>query len=318
MWGAMKELSGISEQSRASGRELLERARALLAHGPDALAAIPEPEDVSAAPDDERRVLVGHLRIDLYALAAIVAEAAVERARHARGAFPPYGLVRSMFSDFRVLQDSPPPVSAGDVRDFLTLGKGCIDTAVWHLDRHLRELRAGESAWMVDHFARLLALFRIASPPDARPRLRDVFSFVYGGLHFGTSVSVQLIEVMTRLVRTSERAGDGADIIRRSSRPAYQLAALGLDDVVETYEALQPPGRGGGPAGWMDESRFVVETAKSGRVSIGFADPPRPAERTPTWPTYGCPARISPAGARAPIGALWTWCVDVAYGAGLL
>ncbi|MGH3370371.1 MAG: hypothetical protein ACRDPR_10240, partial [Nocardioidaceae bacterium] len=226
----------------------------------------------------------------------------------------------------------PESLQEGSIDSFFALGKGLIDTTVFHLHRHIEEFRRSGRGWMNDRLGRLLQLFRMDASPAMRARMRDTLSFVYGGLQFGTSTCVQLAEAMTRLLEsTPTHARERAAVLRRSGLPAYQLAAVNVDHVVGAYRRLQPSSplpHHDEPraAGWMDPGRLVVQysTGSPWKIALrhdvlaGFV--PRvgePTERT-VWPTQGCPARISPRGGPSPIAQLWDWTVDLADQTGLL
>lgn len=309
---------------------MLVRAREILAHGPGALEGLPTPDELARRSGGERRRILSGLRVELFALSSILAESAVRRALRDRGTYPPYGLARSLFSDFRVLTAAPGPVGDGDVDSFHALGKALIDTTVFHLDRELKEQRSSDLAWIVEHLGRLIALFRVDAVPSTRARLRDPFSFLYGGLHFGTSTCVQLAEAMARLLDSLPAlpADEKAAVIRRSSLPAHRLASVNVDHVVAAYQSLQPAtphGGRSGPAGWMDPGRLAVLESVGLPWKIGLRDEAsvpgltHPPEGVPArFPTQGCPARMSPAGGPSPISALWDWCADLVFETGLL
>lgn len=306
------------------------KARHILARGRAAVGGLPGASDLAARTPEKRHEVLERLRIELYAIASIIAEGAVERAYKAREERPPYGLVRSGHTDWRMVLDAPKTVEEGTLDSFYALGKAYVDTVVFHLDRQFAEMKSGDQGWMVARLEELLALFRIDAGPATKGRLRDGLSFIYGGLHFGTGVSVQLTEVMHRLLGAYSdlTAAERAEIVSRSSRPAHRLAALNFDHVIVAYHAfLAPPAAPGGPQ-WFDAERFVVHEGPDGRPSTidfrpdqlvaGKPHTPRLDTVTTTWATHGCPARISPTGALPPITRLWTWCAHLALQADLL
>jgi hypothetical protein len=323
---------GEADRTAGLGREMLRRARELLFEGPSGLDELPPPAEVAAMGEAERHAALQPLRVELYALASIVADDAVQRALDARTLYPPYGLVRSLFTELGVMLAAPEPREEGSIDSFFTLGKALIDTTVFHLHRHIEEFRRSDRGWMNDRLGRLLALFRLDASPAMRARMRDTLSFVYGGLQFGTSTCVQLAEVMTRLLEsTAMPAHERAAVLRRSGLPAYQLAAVNVDHVVAAYRSLQPPSAPQHPgeppaAGWMDPERFVMQYSTGAPWKIGLrhevlaglaATGGEPEEPT-MWPTQGCPARISPRGGSSPITKLWGWTADLAGQTGLL
>ncbi|MGH9280243.1 MAG: hypothetical protein ACRD12_19350 [Acidimicrobiales bacterium] len=311
------------------GSRLSVKARKMLSRGSDALRRLPTAEDLAELEPGERHQRLEALRVELYAISSILAEEAVDRAYADRKERPPYGLVRSGHTDWRMVLASPTTVEEGAIGDFYALGKAFVDTVVFHLDRTFTELRAGSRAWLVDRLEGLLALFRVDAGPATKGRLRDGLSFIYGGLHFGTGVSVQLAEMMNRLLdgRGGMTPGDKAEVIARSGRPALRLAALNFDHVIVAYHAfLAPPERPGGPQ-WFAVDHFVLHERNGRPWSIDFRPDELQAGKPhidrldkilTTYDTHGCPARISPTGATPPIGRLWTWCAELVEQAGLL
>ncbi len=318
--------------SAAAERRLAQRARQLRDAGAEALGALPDPEELAQLPDADRHEALQGLRLELYAVASIIADATLERAWRQRASHPPYGLVRSMYSESRLLVDSPEPVQQGAIDSFHALGKAYVDTTVFHLHRQFEE---ADQRWLVERLEHLLVLFRIKAGPLTRSRMRDGLSFIYGGLHFGSGVCVQLAEVMSRLLdgfpelSSTERA----DIMTRSIRPAYRLAALNIDHVIMAYQWLQAPaspvtaGSGKGPASWMRADAFTVRQSAGRPWRIDLLDdalrPPDGRGRqlheiSTLYETQGCPARVSPAGGTSPIAMLWNWCVQLAHDAELL
>lgn len=291
-------------------------------------------EELQAMAPEERHITLDGLRVELYALSAIIAEDTLRRSLEAREQYPPLGLVRSLFTDFGVISSSPSPLAEGSIDDFRSLGKALIDTTVYHLDGLLKEVRKSERGWLVDRLAKLLVLFRLGADRQAQARMRDSFSFIYGGLQFGTSTCVQLAEVMARLLGSDPEVNPARklEMMRRSIRPAYDLAALGIDDVSAAYAKLQPAaagpdaGKPGNPAGWMDPARFSRRQSddEASRIVLNIdlddelAGLREKREPSATYSTRGCPARVSPAGTRSTIGELWAWTVDLTAHARLL
>jgi len=270
--------------------------------------------------------------VELYAISSVIAEGAVERAYASRAEHPPYGLVRSGHTDWRMVLATPKEVAEGEIDSFFALGKAYVDTMVFHLAAEFTALKASDKAWMVQPLEDLLALFRVDAGPATKGRVRDGLSFVYGGLHFGTGVSVQLAEVMARLLAPHDdlTADQRAEVMARSSRPAHRFAALNFDHVIVAYHEFLGPPDPRTPIGqrWFDADRFTVQVDAGGtptavdirpeHLSAGKPTTPRLASVPTTWATHGCPARISPTGATPPITRLWTWAVDLAHIAGLL
>ncbi|HSH23836.1 MAG TPA: hypothetical protein VK975_07235 [Acidimicrobiales bacterium] len=311
------------------GRRFSLVARDIVATGPDALRPdLITPEELAKSPAEDQQALLEELRVELYAISSVVADATVRRARHDAEGYPPYGLARSMYSQLRAVVANPEPYPVGSIASFHQLGTALVDTVVLHLDRELNEQRLSHP-WMVRRLEHLLSLFRVRAGPMARPRMRDSFSFLYGGLHFGAGVCVQLTEVMARLLHTVPGlpVAHKVDVIIRSSRPALQLAALNIDQVVVAHHRLQAPQRPGRQGQtWMDSRRFVIEEADGApwRIELrpnaldGRPEQRRLDEMTGAYPTQGCPARISLAGGSSAIAQLWTWSVELARDIGLL
>ncbi len=293
------------------------RARELREGGAESLAPLPTPEQLAAEPSARRAEVLGDLRVELYAISSLVADEVVRRARRLAPSYPPYGLVRSMHSVSRMVLADPDPVARGAIDSFRSLGMACVDTTVFHLHATLGELRHSTGAWMLPRLEALLALFREGAAARVQERMRDAASFVYGGLHFGTGVCVQLAEVMWRLLTpiTDLDARQRSLVMAASIRPALRLAALNVDQVVGAYQHLQAEQ----PAGWMDARCFEVVRLDDGRWRIDLRDDGLAVSDAPTtWPTLGCPARTSPTGGPSPIAALWAWCAELAESTGLL
>ena len=77
----------------------------------------------------------------------------------------------------------------------------------------------------------------------------------------------------------------------------------------------------------MDGGKFVVQAPgdrpwrielREDALSAGAPQGRRLDEMRLTYPTQGCPARISPGGGSSAIATLWSWSVDLARQAGLL
>ena len=323
--------------SAGAERRLSLHARELLTRGQEALGPLPDAEELAGRTEADRHQVLEGLRLELYAISSIVADATVRRARRDRPSHPPYGLVRSKHSESRMLVASPEAVHEGSVDSFLELGKAYVDTMVFHLDRQFKDPADPDQKWMTRRLEELLSLFRIRAGPLTKSRMRDALSFVYGGLHFGTGVCVQLAEVMTRLLQPFPdlSAADRAEILTRSIRPAYRLAALNIDHVVFAYQSLQAPppaptsqaGQSEPPASWMKAEAFAVQESAGRPWRFDLLDQDavlrgpqgRPlGEIRATYETQGCPARVSATGGPSPIATLWGWCVELAHDTGLL
>lgn len=310
--------------SLTPARRVAHRLSDLRVHGPQALATLPDEQQWAVASDHDRRRVLSELRIDLYALAALLAHAVVRCAIAERPSYPPYGLARSRFSEWGVISATPQPYEEGSLDSFYTLWTAFVDTMVFHLHAELSARRRSPQAWTVDGLERLLAKFAAVDDDKARARKRDAPTFVYGGLQFGTSFCVQLIEAETRALRRHAPDLSGqrcAEILARSSGPAYRLAALEFAQALSLYEGLltdaaDTPKHGRTTPGWLDADRFVVQRShgQPWRVTLASADEPRPATVTSR---LGCPARIAADDRDTPIDALWRWCVEVAGAAGL-
>lgn len=294
-----------------------------------ALERLPKPEQLASMTPAKRHQVQEGLRVELYAVSSLLADAAVTRARRERPSFPPYGLVRSRHTELRMVVANPDPVEAGAITGFLDLGKAYIDTTVWHLHGSFSEQREQGRGWLIDRLEDLLTLFKVGASPTSRARMRDGVSFVYGGLHFGTSVCVQLAEVMAALLaeETTMSAEEKASIMTRSSKPAYDLAGFGVTGVLRVYGGLQSKTRrsmvGTSSQSWLDPGRFVLRgvEGRPWRIELRDVEAPPEAEAPGdlhSFATLGCPARISPSGATSPIATLWSWCVELAHDTRLL
>ncbi|MGH9226347.1 MAG: hypothetical protein ACRD2W_21735 [Acidimicrobiales bacterium] len=310
------------------GSRLSAKGRELVARGQNAVRTLPTAEKLAALPDGVRHERLESLRVELYGISSVLAEATVERAYRDRAERPPYGLVRSGHTEWRMMLDEPRPVNKGDIDGFYVLGRAYVDTMVFHLHREFQELPQSDRAWMFDRLEDLLALFRMGAGPQAKARMRDALSFIYGGLHFGTGVSVQLAELMNRMLDGYGLAPDDkVEVMLRSSRPAMRFAALNLDHVIVAYTSfLGAPSFPGGPQ-WFDAAHFEVHEVdgrpraidvRPDELQAGKPHTARIAAVKPTWATHGCPARVSPSGAATPIQRLWTWAVELARDTGLL
>lgn len=320
--------------SATPARRVAQRLNDLRAHGPQALPALPDEQTWAVASDRERHRILGELRIDLYALTALLAHAVVRCAIAERPSYPPYGLARSRFSEWRLVSATPQPYEQGSLDSFYTLWLAVVDTMVFHLHAELSARRRSPQAWTVDSLERLLAMFAAVDDAQARIRKRDAATFIYGGLEFGASFCVQLIEAETRVLRrhVPELSGERcAAILARSSGPAYRLAALEFTQALSVYEGLldnadeeepsdnadDAPAQGRSKPGWLKVDRFVVQRSdeQPWRVALAHTDDPIPGAGVSR---LGCPARIAADDSDTPIDALWRWCVEVASAAGLL
>jgi hypothetical protein len=301
-----------------AARSVATRVRELRDGGEEALAPLPRPEQLARKALPRRRQILDELRVDLYALSALVADAAVARARARRPDYPPYGLARSGYSASRLVVAEPEPFAEGSIRSWDALGKAFVDTTIFHLRAEWYAQRHS-AAWVLERLEALLSLFREAAGPAGEARMRDGISFLYGGLHFGTGVSVQLVEAMARVLEADGAVppAERVALLQRSLRPALRLAALNVDEVVGAFQGLQA---GGGRAGWMAPERFVLVTSDEGPPRIDLHDEALGAvgARATTYTTLGCPARIASGAGLSPIAGLWTWCVELAEATGLL
>ncbi|MBA2751150.1 MAG: hypothetical protein H0U41_02790 [Actinobacteria bacterium] len=296
-------------------RRLALRARQLMKAEPGDLVPLPGRDEAAALDEAARHQALEGLRLELHAISSILADATLARVLDQRPSYPPYGLVRSMHTESRMLLSEPDPVPEGAVTTFLELGKALVDTTIFHLDREFHEQGHSDRTWMIRRLEDLLALFRIGAGPLAKARMRDGLSFIYGGLHFGTGVCVQLAEVMARLLDAFPAASpdERAAVMARSIRPAYRLAALNIDEVIFAYKDLQAPGSGSST--WMKAEAFVVQTAEDRpwRIDLGDQDLLDTRPISVAYETLGCPARTSPEGGSSAIAELWSWTVELAH-----
>jgi hypothetical protein len=302
--------------------------RDILAVGPEGLERLPDATDLSGWAAPERHVVLEGLRGELYDVASVVADRTLRRARDLRGAFAPYGLVRSLFSQLRVVAADPRPFEQGSIDGFTGLGRAYVDTLVFHLERELAAMRGSDLRWVVERLEQLLALYRTGAGRSGQARVRDPFSFMYGGLHFGASVSVQTVEVMTRLLCGVEElpAGEKVAVMLRSSRVLYEVAAVNLEDIPEAYRQLSATPRGA-RATWFSAESFVVhaEEGRPHRIDLrpdlvlalpGVSGPA--AAGPPRYETRGCPARTAASGGPGAIAYLWRWCSELGLATGLI
>jgi len=296
-------------------RRLALRARQLMKAEPGDLVPLPGRDEAAALDEAARHQVLEGLRLELHAISSILADATLARVLDQRPSYPPYGLVRSMHTESRMLLSEPDPVPEGAVTTFLELGKALVDTTIFHLDREFHEQGHSDRTWMIRRLEDLLALFRIGAGPLAKARMRDGLSFIYGGLHFGTGVCVQLAEVMARLLDAFPAASpdERAAVMARSIRPAYRLAALNIDEVIFAYKDLQAPGSDSST--WMKGEAFVVQTAEDRpwRIDLGDQDLLDTRPISVAYETLGCPARTSPEGGSSAIAELWSWTVELAH-----
>ena len=302
------------------GTRFASRAVEIRRQGKKALRTLPNLERLAEQPAEERRVALTKHRVELYAIASIVADLTVQRARDARHEYPPYGLVRSMHSQLRLVSANPDPWAEESIDSFLTLGKAYLDTMVFHLDAQIRSQRASEQAWMLHRLEELLAFFRIDADSSAKARMRNAMSFMYGGLQFGVSVCSQLVEVMANLLEPfTDTSPEGKAVVMvRSLRPANRLAGLNLDHVIPAYEGILAP------SGWMEARHFQVQLSGEAPWRIDLTETAigahheGEAEHPTRYPTQGCPARASSPGRPSAIAVLWRWGVELAHDTGLL
>jgi len=294
------------------------------------LDRLPTPEQLAGLSEADRHARLDDLRVELFAVSSSVADAAVGRARERRAAFPPYGLVRSRYTELRMIVADPEPFAAGTIDSFHALGKAYVDTTVFHLHGSFVKLHEDGKGWLVDRLEKLLELFRVGAGPATRARMRDGVSFIYGGLQFGTAICVQLAEVMAEMLAGDPTLSseEKAAVLTRSSLPAYDIAAFSVTGVLRAYQRLQSDTRrsvaGTSTQSWMDPARFVIRETDGRPWRIDLAEDDLLAGGGPAseglhnYATLGCPARISPSGATSPIAALWSWCAELAHDTGLL
>lgn len=315
-------------ESGTVAKRLAVRAREL-ATGVGAVGRLPSVEALAKMPAPARHDLLEGLRVDLYASSSILADGILTQARTERGAAPPYGLVLSRHTELRMIVANPGPVPAGSITSFHALGKAYVDTTVFHLHRYLAGVQAGDQRWLFTRLEDLLKLFCVGASPAARARMRDGSSFLYGGLQFGTGVTVQLAEVMASMLAELDLSpAEKAEVLARSGLPALHLAAFNLTEVIRAYQRLQSTSRkttsGTATQSWMDPTRFVVREheGRPWRIDLREEDLAAPGKgpkpTADTFTTQGCPARISPTGATSPIATLWSWCIELAQATGLL
>lgn len=309
--------------TRGPGGRVARRLADLHERGVDALEVLPDREELAADAAARRQTLEG-LRVELYALSAMVADATVRRALHRRRTYPPYGLGKSMFSDWGMVKVRPDPYEEGSITSFYRLWKALVDTTVLHLHLQLSAQRHRDDAWVVERLDRLVALFAVGADAKTAARTRDTQTFLYGGLQFGTSVSVQLAEVMSRLLAPDvPDPAEQRTIMARSVVPAHRLAAMSLEQALDVYRSLlstapDTPSEGRKRPGWLDAARFAVQEHDGAPYRVVLREEHDGEDVTATYPTLGCPARVAAAGEQTPITALWEWCVDVAHDTGLL
>lgn len=294
----------------------------LRTRGAEALAVLPEREEWAASSEEDRHRVLDDLRVELYALSALISDAAVRRLVADRSSFPPYGLARSKFSEFGMLSVFPDPYEEGSIESFYALWKAVIDTAVLHLHREISERRRSEESWSVERLARVLPAFAAAEGEDKQPRKRDPMSFIYGGLQFGASVCVQLIEVGTRVLGRDEPhlpTDEQVAVLKRSVGPAYRLAAYNQEQALATYSGLlssasDTPAEGRERPGWLNADLFTVRYAheRPWRVALNLAELEEDPSADTGYRRLGCPARLVVDAEETPIAALWSWCVEVA------
>jgi hypothetical protein len=308
----------------AKGGRVALRLTALRARGADGLEALPDRKELAGGPPETRREVLDGLRVELYALTALLADAIMRRVLLDRASYPPYGLARSMFSEWGMLKVHPEPYEEGSITSFFELWKALVDTTVLHLHRELGAQRHADLGWVVERLDALVPLFSAGADRRTLARLRDTQTFLYGGMQFGSSVCVQLAEVMSRrLAALGLPPAAQRKVMARSVAPAHRLAAMSQEGALRTYRNLlsaadDTPEEGRDRPGWFDAGRFAVQESDGAPHSVvlaeGSADDDVPAAYTP----LGCPARLATTGDRSPIAGLWRWCVDVCADTGLL
>lgn len=310
---------GAPDGGAPGPRRVTERVAAL---HQAAVPALPDSVELASMPASAQVETLDQLRVELYALAALHADAVVGRAERARDTYPPYGLARSMFAQWGLVKASPDPYEADAITSFLVLWQAFVDTMVLHLHAEFASRRRSPAAWTVERVDSLLALFRVAADAQTLARLRDAETFLYGGLQFGASVCVQLVEVMARLLgRTALPAPARRAVLLRSRTPALRLATFNLEHALATYRGLlstapDTPADGRVRPGWLDVTAFALDQREAAAPRIVMTGTEQSATAT-TYTTLGCPARLAPT-TTSPIAVLWGWCVDVADAAGLL
>lgn len=310
--------------TKGPGSQVSRRVTDLRTRGAAALEDLPDPKAFAAQPRKARHEVLDGLRVELYALTALLADDVLRRAYRDRASYPPYGLGKSMFATWGMLKVFPEAYEEGSLASFFDLWTGFVDTMVLHLHRELGEERHSDNAWRVERLDALLPLFLTVGNQRTAARLRDTQTFLYGGLQFGTSVCVQMVEVMARLLRpTGLSPADRRAVIARSPAPALRLAAMNLDRALPTYRGLlstakDTPSEGRKRPGWLNAERFAIQEHDGAPYTVVLRDPDAERGTTTTYTTLGCPARIATGGEDTPITALWRWCVDVAGDAGLL
>lgn len=306
------------------GKRLAVRARELATVGVGSVDELPTTEAMARLGAKERHALLEGLRVELYAISSILADGVLTRARRRRAMAPPYGLVRSRYTELRMLIADPAPFAAGSIGDFHALGLAYIDTTVFHLHAYIDEVKATDQRWLFERLEDLLRLFCVGASPALRARMRDGISFLYGGLHFGTAITVQVTEAMAALLGDTDLSPDEKrDVLARSGLPVLHLAALGFSEVISSVQGLMTTGRpttGATKQVWMDPSRFVLKQSEGRpwRIDLREEDGAAAAASVDTFSSQGCPARISPTGSVSPITTLWTWCAELAHTTGLL
>lgn len=310
--------------AKGPGGRVLLRLTDLRARGARALEELPDRRELADASPDSRRQTLDHLRVELYALTAMLADVIMRRALTDRGSYPPYGLARSMFSEWGMLKVHPDAYEEGSITSFFELWKAFVDTTVLHLHRELGAQRHADLLWAVERLDALMPLFTARADSRTVARLRDTQTFLYGGMQFGTSVCVQLAEVMARkLGGMGLEAAAQRKVMARSVAPAHRLAAMSQERTLHAYRSLlstadDTPTEGRLRPGWLDADLFTVQERDGAPHSValreGQTDEDVPAAFTP----LGCPARIATTGDRSPIAGLWRWCVEASHDTGLL
>lgn len=94
-------------------RRITTRLHDLQARGEAALSPLPTRKALAEMPADARREHLAELRVELYALSALLADGIVRWAVDDRGSYPPHGLARSHFSEWGLLSIHPHPYEGG-------------------------------------------------------------------------------------------------------------------------------------------------------------------------------------------------------------